>query len=237
MVFNTCGWTGDSASASEGSDAGTSDGGTAMRNETLTTNPDTASVTLPPGTQPPVTSSTEYVNTNTTMPEGQGFACAMWAAMETVPSGQSDLAASSDMNVRFTCVITARNKTKCTAKCLNGGKIVGKNKFVMSCKCPRWVSPRSLVMNHYVIILRNTLCYYHCAEKNSKENIQNGEKQCGWYAKSQFQAQLSSEFIQGLTCDTGAATTTPSPGNEIPVITEAPASEEEISRGAVITRL
>ena len=92
-----------------------------------------------------------------------------------------------------------------------------------------------------MIILRNTLCYYHCSEKNSKENIQNGEKQCGWYAKSQFQAQLSSEFIQGLTCDTGAATTTPSPGNEIPVtipvITEAPAGQEEISRGDVITGL
>ena len=151
MVFNTCGWTGDSASASEGSDAGTSEGGTVMRNETLTTNPETPSVTLPPGTQPPVTSSTEYVNTNTTMPEGQGGAgplvCAAWSSMETVPDVSSggyvpDHAASFDKNVRFTCEITARNKKKCTAKCLNGGKIVGKNKFVMSCKCPRWVSPR-----------------------------------------------------------------------------------------------
>ena len=158
MVFNTCGWTGDSASANEGSDAGTSEGGTGMRNEPgstivpwrtgppmpTTSRPDTA-VTFPPGTAPPpATSSTD---TTTPMPEGQGFACAMWAAMETVPSGQSDLAASSDFNVRFTCAITARNKTKCTAKCLNGGKIVGKNKFVMTCKCPRWVSHLSLRHN------------------------------------------------------------------------------------------
>ena len=72
-----------------------------------------------------------------------------------------------------------------------------------------------------------------CSEKNSKENIQNGEKQCGWYAKSQFQAQLSSEFIQGLTCETGVATTIPSPGNEIPVTmpvtTEVPPSQEAVS--------
>ena len=155
-----------------------STGGTGTRNETLTTNPETA-----PLTPAPVTSSTEYVNTNTTMPdydyEGQGMACAMWAAMETTPSGQSDLAASGDFNVRFTCEITARNKTKCTAKCLNGGKILGKNKFVMMCKCPRWVSS----LRHYVIVLRNTLFLYLVSQ-----NIQNGEKQCGWYAKSQFQA-------------------------------------------------
>ena len=72
------------------------------------------------------------------------------------------------------------------------------------------------------------------SEKNAKENIQNGEKQCGWYAKSQFQAQLSSEFIQGLTCETSPATTIPSPGNEIPVTmpvatTEVPASQEAVS--------
>ena len=146
MVFNTCGWTGDSASTDAPSDAGMSTGGTLTRNETLT-NPETSPETAPL-TPSPVTASTEYVNTNTTMPdydyEGQGMMCAAWAAMETIPSyQQSDLAASGDFNVRFTCEITARNKTKCTAKCLNGGKILGKNKFVMMCKCPRWVSRRS----------------------------------------------------------------------------------------------
>ena len=156
MVFNTCGWTGDSASTDAASDAGMSTGGTLTRNETLT-NPETSPETAPL-TPSPVTASTEYVNTNTTMPdydyEGQGMMCAAWAAMETIPSyEQSDLAASGDFNVRFTCEITARNKTKCTAKCLNGGKILGKNKFVMMCKCPRWVSS----LRHYVIVLRNTL--------------------------------------------------------------------------------
>ena len=163
MIFNTCGWTGDSVSTDAASDAGMSTGGTMTRNETLTnpeTGPETSPVDMPltPATVPPVTSSTEYVNTNTTMPdydyEGQGMACAAWAGMETIPSfQQTDLAASGDYNVRFTCEITARNKTKCTAKCLNGGKILGKNKFVMMCKCPRWVSS----LRHYVIVLRNTL--------------------------------------------------------------------------------
>ena len=130
-----------------------STGGTGTRNETLTTSPETASAT-----QAPVTSSTEYVNTNTTMPEGQGVAlvCPAWSSAEIVPEVETDApsdyvpehAASFDMNVRFTCEITARNKRKCTAKCLNGGKIVGKNKFVMSCKCPRWVSPRSYIINY-----------------------------------------------------------------------------------------
>lgn len=115
-----------------------------MRNETLTADPITGSVTIPPVTQAPVTVSTEYVNTNATMPETDGMMCPMYVSMETVPDVQSDHAASSDLNVRFTCEITAQNKKKCTAKCLNGGKIVGKNKFVMSCKCPRWVSPRSI---------------------------------------------------------------------------------------------
>ena len=50
--------------------------------------------------------------------------------------------------------------------------------------------------------------YFNILRYKVSQNIQNGEKQCGWYAKSQFQAQLSSEFIQGLTCDTGATTTT-----------------------------
>ena len=153
MIWNTCGWTGNSAPTDAASDAGMSTGGTITRNETLT-NPETSPETAPTA-PPPVT---EYVNTNTTMPdydyEGQGMNCAAWAAMETIPSyEQSDLAASIDFNVRFTCEITARNKTKCTAKCLNGGKILGKNKFVMMCKCPRWVSS----LRHYAIVLRNTL--------------------------------------------------------------------------------
>ena len=50
--------------------------------------------------------------------------------------------------------------------------------------------------------------YFNILRYKVSQNIQNGEKQCGWYAKSQFQAQLSSEFIQGLTCDTSATTTT-----------------------------
>ena len=134
-----------------------STGGTVTRNETLTTSPETA-----PATQAPVTSSTEYVNTNTTMPGGQalgqgvGLVCPAWSSAEIVPEVETDApsdyvpehAASFDYNVRFTCEITARNKRKCTAKCLNGGKIVGKNKFVMSCKCPRWVSPRSYIINY-----------------------------------------------------------------------------------------
>merc|ERR1712113_770333 len=56
--------------------------------------------------------------------------------------GGRGIAASFDYNVRFECEITARNKRKCTAKCLNGGKIIGKNKFVMGCKCPRYNGER-----------------------------------------------------------------------------------------------
>ena len=140
MQFNTCGWTGESVSSGASPDAGGT-GGTSMRNETLEATqapsmPTTTGVTLAP-----MPTTAEYVNTNTTEPTGSGVNCAAWAAMESAPSG-TDIAAAFDFNLRFSCEITARNKNKCTAKCINGGKIIGKNKFVMSCKCPRFVSFR-----------------------------------------------------------------------------------------------
>ena len=163
--FNTCGWNPNIEDSPF--DAGTGIGGTggtggtvgaAMRNETLP-----VPATLPPTTihndptQPdPVLVSTEYVNTNTTvLPATTGpdyvddsWMCAAWYSMYDVPFG-SDIAASYDYNVRFSCEITARNKNKCTARCINGGKIIGKNKFVMTCKCPRYVSLLSL--RHFVL--------------------------------------------------------------------------------------
>ena len=158
--FNTCGWNPNPEDSS--SDAGTGGtggtggtmgtGGTLMRNETIPADPSV----LPPTTlhadpTPPTPAlvSTEYVDANITAPpESDGMMCATWAGMTGVPFG-SDIAASYDYNVRFSCEITARNKNKCTARCLNGGKIIGKNKFVMTCKCPRYVS--LLPFCHFVL--------------------------------------------------------------------------------------
>ena len=53
--------------------------------------------------------------------------------------------------------------------------------------------------------------------------VQNGERQCGWYSRMPS-ALLSDEFIQELTCDTVATTTTSSPGS-IPVTSDPAISE------------
>jgi len=189
MEFNTCGWSpDDSASESGSGGAGTSVGGTEMRVGTFVT----ATTAGPPGAGAtaigvsPATATAQATATQapfTTSHSGgnAGMICAAWSSKETVPEVISNgfeptYSPSQDFNVYMTCELTARNKKKCTAKCGNGGKIIGKNKFVMSCKCPRF----------------------------------NGERQCGWYSKMPS-AQLSSEFIQGLTCDTD---TTLSPDNQ-----------------------
>ena len=179
--YNTCGWNPnieDSPSDAEiggiggiGGTGGTmgtggtvETGGAVMRNGSWP-----IAATLPPTTfhpdpshptpLDPVLVSTESPHTNTTIPfpdyiPDDSWMCAAWYSMYDVPFG-SDIAASYDYNVRFSCEITARNKNKCTARCINGGKIIGKNKFVMTCKCPRYVSLLSL--RHFVSrhVLRN----------------------------------------------------------------------------------
>ena len=45
--------------------------------------------------------------------------------------------AITDSNVTAECAVNNLNKNKCVLKCSNGGKIFGRSKVKMTCKCPR----------------------------------------------------------------------------------------------------
>ena len=53
-----------------------------------------------------------------------------------------EIPSSTDTNVNFSCSLNSKGFNVCTATCLNGGKIFGRQKMKLKCRCPRGVSTK-----------------------------------------------------------------------------------------------